>query len=373
MVFCALSAVGGCEPVSFDFSEDEDTEPTDTETGGDACEDLQVEQVLCETDAGVVVGCTGSVEVATVQIDLSAGCTPSGQALGIASFATEGADAGPIDVFAWVEAAGEEAGPFADDAYLAVFEDDCGDDPFGEGTEPDCDYEPWLVAPMVFADAPIFLHVQTLTPSGQGTPIELDYQVRTSGTWTYPLPADEPLLCLETIDSPPAGPHLGGELLDHPPWDGEWQELDLTGAPPALQGEPRICPAASLGWRQAAYQLRNQGDDPLQVTRIQIGRRISPLELEPIPFHFEILACVGPTSDPGEIEPAQAPLASSCHDGSEHASKTFDLQIEPWIPWEPSTQYVLIVQAPPTAGGEVEIRLQVEALSKTVEGPRGGM
>lgn len=342
--------------------DDDDTTDTDSDTVEDACEDLSPEQVTCTTDGGVVTGCFDGVDVATEQIAQSAGCTPAGQALGIASFETSGPDAGPIDLFAWVAAEPDQPGPLAEKVYLSVFEDDCGDDPFGQSDEPDCDYEPWLVAPTVFADAPFYLHVQTLIPSEPESPIRLDYQVRTSGTWTWPLPADEPLACLHPIDSPPPGP-FSAVFLDSPLWDGEWREIDLTGAPPALQGAPRICPGGSGGWRQAAFQLRNQGDDPIQVTQVRVGRRISSVTVETVPFHFEILSCVD--LDPfegGVIEPAQAPLASSCHDDGEHSSKSINLEIEPWVPMLPNTQYVLLVQVPPNAGVELEVQLEAAVL-----------
>jgi len=316
--------------------------------------------VNCDFDGGSVAGCLDSVDVATQQIDQSAGCTPAGQALGIASLETAGSDTGPIDLYAWIAPTPDEAGAFADDVYLSVFEDNCGDDPFGQNEVPECDYQPWLVTPNVPTDAAVYVHVQTLAPSEPGEPVELEYQVRSSGSWTWPLPADEPLHCLYPIDSPDPGP-LSALFLDSPPWDSAWHEVDLSGAPPALHGDPRICPAGSRGWRQAAYQLRNQGDDPLLVTEIRVGRRISQLSLEVIPFHFEIVSCPNSiAAEGGVIEPGQDPLASSCHDDGEHASKSLDLVIDPWIPMLPSTQYTLIVQVPPSYGVELEVRLQTE-------------
>jgi hypothetical protein len=347
--------------VEYDFGPgDDDSTPTDTDTVESLCDDLVPEQVTCATDGGTVVGCFDGVDVTTTQIDESAGCTPAGQSLGIVSFETAGADAGPIDLFAWVASQPDQPGPFAEEVYLSVFEDDCGDDPFGQSMEPDCAYRPWIVAPTVFADAPVYLHVQTLTPSDSQSPVALEYQVRTSDTWTWPLPADEPLECLHPIDSPPAGP-FSTAFLDAPLWDGLWHEVDLSGAPPTLYGQPRICPGGSLGWRQAAFQLRNQGDAAIEVTRIRVGRRISPLDLEVVPFHFELLSCVD--LDPfegGVIEPEQVPLASSCHDDGEHASKSVSLSIEPWVPMLPSTQYVLILQVPPSAGVDLEVWFEVD-------------
>ena len=349
--------------MEYDFGPgDDDATPTDSDTVEGSCEDLSPELVTCALDEGEVSGCLDSVDVTTEQIAQSAGCTPAGQSLGIVSFEAVGADAGPIDLFAWGAPQPDQPSLFAEDVYLSVFEDDCGEDPFGQSDEPDCDYQPWLVAPTVYVDAPIFLHVQTLTPSASDTAVDLEYQIRASGTWTWPLPADEPLPCLYPIDSPTPGP-FGAVFLDSPLWDGEWHEVDLSGAPPALQGEPRICPGGSSGWRQAGYQLRNQGDDTIVVTRIQVGRRISPVSLEVVPFHFEVLGCV--ELDPfegGVIEPGQAPLASSCHDDGDHASKSMSLPVDPWVPMLPSTQYVLIVQVPPSAGVELEVWLEAATL-----------
>jgi hypothetical protein len=346
----------GCEPVEFGFGEDDDTDSVDTGTADDPCDNLELEHVHCQLDAGPAPECLGSIHVATEQIDLSAGCTPAGQALGVAEFATTSVDAGPIDLFAWVTAPADEPGPFADEVYLSIFEDDCGDDPFGESTVPDCDYEPWLVTPEILADAPVYVHVQTLAATIEGAPRELAYQVRSSGTWTWPLPANGPLRCLDPIDPVSPGPHVSQVFLESPLWDGQWHVLDLSGAPPALGGEPRICPAGSGGWRQAAFQLRNLGDEPLPLTLIDVGRRISPVTVETVPFHFEILACAdSPLAEGGEIPPGEQPLASSCHDDGDHSSKELSLALDPWIPWEPGTQYVLIVQVPPGAGMELEI------------------
>ena len=351
----------GCEPVTYGFApDDDDTIPPDSETVDDTCEDLAIEHVVCGVDAGAVVGCFDLVKVNTEVIDESAGCTPAGQALGIASFGTSSPGVGEIDVYAWIEAPPTELGPFADDLFLSVFEDKCGDDPFGESEEPVCEYEPWLTTPDVPSDASLYLHVQSLAPSVAGAPIELHYQVRSSGDWTWPLPAGEELNCLYPIDSPEPGPQRAA-LLDSPPWDSAWHEIDLTGAPPAFHGDPRICPAASGGWRQVAYQLRNQGDEPLTVTEISVGRRLSPLSLERVPFHFEIASCIDSISaEGGVIEPGQEPLASSCHDDGDHASKQMNLTIVPWNPMLPSTQYTLILQVPPSAGVELEVRIQTE-------------
>lgn len=347
--------------MSYDFgSDDEDTTPTDSETVEGTCEDLTPQQVVCQVDGGAPAACQGAIDVVTEQIAASAGCTPAGQALGIVSFETAGADAGPIDLYAWVEPGAGEDAPFADEAYLSVFEDDCGDDPFGEGDLPVCAYEPWLVTPDIHADAPVYAHLQTLAPANPGEPLVLGYQLRASDSWTWSLPADEELFCLYPIDSPDPGPQSTA-FLDSPLWDSAWHPIDLTGAPPALHGAPRICPGGSAGWRQAAFQLRNQGDDPLLVTEIRVARRLPSLSLEVVPFHFEIASCTDSiVAEGGVIVPEQDPLASSCHDDGEHASKAMELEIVPWIPMLPSTQYTLMIQVPPSAGTALEVRLQTE-------------
>jgi hypothetical protein len=76
----------------------------------------------------------------------------------------------------------------------------------------------------------------------------------------------------------------------------------------------------------------------------------------------KIFSCQESEVEGGVVLPGQSPLASSCNDDGEHTSKQLDLLLEPWNTGEPETQYVLIVQVPPTAGVELELRAQAEVL-----------
>jgi hypothetical protein len=71
------------------------------------------------------------------------------------------------------------------------------------------------------------------------------------------------------------------------------------------------------------------------------------------------------------VEPGQPALAESCDDDNQHPSKAIDVALDVWDD-TPESQYMLILQIPPTVGTLFEVKLESELLSKTVERSGGG-
>ncbi|MFO8071621.1 MAG: hypothetical protein R6V85_07070 [Polyangia bacterium] len=337
-IAAAALAIGvGCSGAHFDFADDSE------DAGSDAgCPDVPLEFASCHYDGA---GCSGTAEAISAEIATSRGCTPAGLSLGALRIDADLPDGGVFDLLAWVEPDDEQAGPFLSGASLAAFGDRCGERP-GAG-QLECGYRPWLAKRSVDLSDPLYLHVQTPAPREEG--LEVGFQVRNAQGWSPQLPAaDEPISC-----NPGAG-HVSDLLVLDPPWYAGGTTLDLSAAPPAFEEEPRICRGSAGGWRQAAYLLRNQGDDPLRIESIRLsGGPQSALEN----FHFALFAC----DAGGEVLPDAAQLAASCELAGDAASKRVQAEIPPWVPDLAQTERVLLVQVPPTTRLDPLLLVEIES------------
>jgi hypothetical protein len=333
-----------CDPVAYDFTYSLDAGGPDVDGG--VCADLIADHVFCgAADLLADGGCLGTAEPEPVELGEALGCTPAGQALGAMSFEVVGAS--QVDIYAWVPASEPGPGPFDDGAYLHLFGDLCGVIPMqGSGA---CVYRPWAARQMLSTSDPAFLHVQTA-----GEAVAVDYQVRDSVGWEHALPqAGEDLSCAY---SGPLGIDLEFEW-----YYGETRTLYLAGAAPAWDGLSWICPTSSGGWRQAAYRLYAGVDlnEQVGITRVHLR---DPVSGEAIDHHLAIFQC----AIDGEVDPSYpGPLAWDCNDEGDHPSKEIDAMIAPWGGYDDyTTNYVLVLQVPPTVPLEVEIEFEAEVLSE---------
>jgi hypothetical protein len=327
---------GGCSGAHFDFADDSEDAALDA-----GCPDVPLAFASCHHDGA---GCSGTAEAISAEIQTSRGCTPAGLSLGALRIDADLADGGALDLLAWVVAEDEQAGPFLSGASLAAFGDRCGKRPPAGQLE--CGYRPWLAKRSVDLSAPLYLHVQTPAPREEG--LEVGFQVREAQSWNPQLPAaGEPISC-----DPGAG-HVSELLVLDPPWYAGGTTLELSTAPPAFEEEPRICRESAGGWRQVAYLLRNQGDDPLRIESIRLSRPQSG----PQSFHFALWAC----DADGEVGPDAARLAASCELAGDAASKRVQADIPPWVPDLAETERVLLVQVPPTVWIDPLLSVEIEA------------
>ena len=346
MTACALSGLGGCDPVRFDFGAD-----AGTGGGGATCDGITPVTLACEGE--IDAGCFGEGEVTAVELEESAGCTPAGLALGAAALALP--ESGAFDLFAWAEKVPWIDSVFNDDVSLALFPDACGDESFGDELE--CDYSPWILRTALPASE-AYLHVQT---AAGGDALDrtaaIGFQIMASGSWDEALPpASQAMEC----DSVPNGP-LDGTLLYPDPLTGVPRLIPFAAKSPAslngLTGSPRICGASAAGWRQAGYLLRNAGDPPpAHVTGVHV-RTTDALTGPSVSFHFALFSCITGSE---EIEPEQVALASSCDDPGDAPTKQTDLDVALWDPEDSSTEYVLILQIPPGEGTAFYLQLDVD-------------
>ncbi len=321
----ATALVAACGTVGYDF--DIGDPPDAGDPSKEACEALHVVGADCPGEAG---SCDGTVEVGTARIDAPVGCSPAGLALGIARLEGE-EDLGAADLFAWVESGPGDDGPFGAGAALSLFGSKCGD-PVGGEPGLNCAFEPYLVEAAVGVDQPLYMHVQTPAPGAAA----IGLQVLEREAWRAVLPAaGEPLSCRLTDGE------VLPDLVAVPPWDGEPALVDGSRLPPALDGDPWICASASGGWRQVAFLLRNQEDAALRITGLGLTVAGEPGLVAR--FHFGLYRCL----DDGAVASELAALASSCHDAGDHASKTVDAMVDPWVPGLAETEYALVLQIPP--------------------------
>ena len=339
LVSAAAFALGaaGCNSVGYDFFADGGAEPP----AGTRCEDLPVITAPCEPDGGV---CAGALRVATARIAAAAGCTPPGLSLGLARVGPLDAPA-VGDVLVWAEPA---VATFSGGAgvSLALFGERC-DHPLGGDLAAGCAYEPARVEPAVGLGGALFVHVQTPSPSSDAEPSpRIGYQIAAPGAWRARVPAAGEGLSCDLSDG-----QAVSDLVGDPPWDGAARELDLERFPPALDGDPWICPATSNAWRQAAFLLRNQGDEPVRVA----GVDLAPAAGEPpgaAPFHWAIARC----GADGVARPDGGVLAEACGGAAAAAA----VEVAPWDPDAANSEHVLVVQVPPGPVGRFELALEVE-------------
>lgn len=345
LLILALGWALGCDSTAYDFGQPigDDTSQAD----GAVCEDL--EDLVVDAGCGAVgvdAGCLGERGVPTVRLGETIGCTPAGLSLGVLALGA-GVEYSRVDLYAWAGPGPDGGLLFDESVSLAPFRDPCGDDPVGG--ELQCGYRPWVVYPQIKVEQEkdALLHVQTVT---QRETVPIGFQLQAQEQW------DAYLLAPDAVHFTA----LDRLLADHPPWDGEPQPLDLTRKAPALNGTPWMCGSDSAGWRQAAYLLQNATDNDRQLTRVQL---LDGVTAEHLPFHFAFYRVLATE----KIDPAQSPLASSCHDAVNHSSKHIDLLIEKWVPELPHTQYALVLQVPPTVGPSVQLILDSETALETTE------
>jgi hypothetical protein len=330
-----------CDPVRYDFGADE----------GEACDAIDPLAMPC---AGADdAGCVGGGDVATAELPGSAGCTPAGMRLGVASL--EIPASGAYDLFAWADPVPWINSVFNEDVSLAVFPDPCGAEAFGGG-ELACDYRPWLLKTALPASE-AYLHVQISAGDDALGAAAVGFQTMPSGAWDEELPPDsQPMEC----QAIPNGP-LDGALVYPDPLTGVPRPISFWAKPPAslngLTGAPRICGASAAGWRQAGYLIENLGDPPpAHLTGVHV--RTTSAETGPsASFHFGLFQCV---SGSDEIAAEQIPLASSCDDSGDGATKQMDVDVAVWDPEDEATKYVLVLQIPPGEGTEFYLQFDVD-------------
>lgn len=337
---CASLALAACDPVRFDFGSG----------GGEACADL--EPLPLECPAAFDAGCLGGGEVTGTGISGSAGCTPDGMALGIGSIRIP--EGGAYDLFAWAAPVPWISSVFNEDVSLALFPDPCGEESFGESGF-DCDYLPWILRTALPASE-AYLHVQTADGEGLGA-AAIGFQAVPSGAWDEELPPDsQPMEC-ETV---PNGP-LDERLVYPDPLTGVPRRVPFRAKPPAslsgITGAPRICGASAAGWRQAGYLIENPGDPPPVRLRGVHVRTTDASTGPSVSFHYGLFRCAAGSD---EVAAQQLPLASSCEDSGDSATKQMDVDVAVWDPEDSSTKYVLVLQVPPGEGTELFLQFDVE-------------
>ncbi|HUT76708.1 MAG TPA: hypothetical protein VM285_03420 [Polyangia bacterium] len=328
LVLAALLAAA-CNAVGYDFG------IGDPPDAGDPSLEACLAAPLADADCPVGSGdCETVLEVGTARLGAPVGCTPAGLALGVVRIPGQ-AGSGELDLVSWVEPGLEDTGLFAAGAALSLFGAKC-ESPLGGEPGQNCAFEPYLVAAAVGVDQALYLHVQTPLPTTAAARARVGLQLLHRESWRALLPAaGEPLSCRL------ADGELLSDLVAEPPWGGSPATIDTSHLPPALEGEPWICASASGGWRQVAFLLRNSEDAALRVTRLRLTGTGEPGAIAG--FHFGLYRCL----DDGAVASELAALASSCHDSGDHASKSVDALVEPWIPGLAETEYVLVLQVPP--------------------------
>jgi hypothetical protein len=339
---CLLLA--GCDAVRFDFGPDGGADSEGT------CDAVDPVAMACAGDLDS--GCFGGGEVTAVDISESAGCTPAGMALGVASL--EIPESGAYDLFAWADPVPWIDSVFNEDVSLAVFPDSCGAETFGGG-DLDCDYLPWILKTALPA-AEAYLHIQTSAGDDTLQHTTIGFQTMPSGAWDEELPPDSQSMECDTV---PNGP-LDETLLYPDPLTGTPRPIGFAGKAPAsiagITGAPRICGASAAGWRQAGYLIQNLGDFPAHATGLHI-RKTDATSGGSVHFHYGLFACA---TGSDVVAPEQIALASSCDDSGDHASKEMAVDIELWDPDDSATNYVLVLQIPPGEGTDFYLQFDID-------------
>jgi hypothetical protein len=346
-----LASIGlialGCDPVEYDFSYD--ASPPDPGPSGTICEDLGVATADCQALTDTDTGCLDEVIVSTKVIAEPAGCTVADLPLGIVSFETP---AFPVeaDVFAWIVASDQDPGPFDPISTLALFHEKCSSNPFFAFDESACDREPWLAKQGVTISEPLFMHLETASVADA----TIGFQIRRSDPvqWMSELPpGGEPLSCVYLEQ-------LSDAIVLYTWWlPGPPVPVAVADMAPAWGNTPWICPNSAGGWRQVGFHLYHSDDSLVRVTRVHVR---DPSDGQAIDHHFAIYRC----NSGGEADPdVPGPLAWDCNDEGDHLSKEFDVTLDPWGGWEDfETNYVLVLQVPPTIGPSLEIEFDAEVL-----------
>lgn len=332
-----LVAAVACAPVPYDFGGDGDDTGTDP-IDGISCDDLDPVTSVCGSSDDHLSGCSGSADVMTAKLGESIGCSPVGLSLGVVQ-APPPEISGPVELYAWTGTPGTSGD--SGRGYLSLFEDVCGDDPFGPDMQ--CGYRPWLFRSGLSASDGFHLHVQT----DEDLLIEMGYQLVQIDDWDRPLPdAEVPLSCEIEEDG-----HVSDDLLYPNPVEAGEVSLDFFYKSPAT-ATPWICGEAGEGLRQGAYLVRNPLDHPVHVSGVRL---MDQDNLQPISFNAAIFDC----ASGGVVEPGQAALFEGCYAPDGDGLAAADIDLEAWDGTQ-ATEYLLILQVPAFALSPVAMVMDLD-------------